>query len=278
MSRTPVFPHEHLPVARPAGPSWLHAVELAAPLALGQRALVVGPSRSGKTTVLRELARSVAAQRPAARIDVVLVDRPLEEFLEWRADVPEARVHGTASDDPPEEHVSLARVFESAAEHAAAGHDAALFVDSLAALARALNVVLPEDERVLTGGIMATALRETRRLFGLARTYQEGGSLTIVAVAAVDTGDELDDVVFHELVGTGNMELRMDPQVRDAGLFPPLHITGSGARHTEGIIGEDEADNRARLRAEIAAQGPSAGLSLLLGELERAGGLEPLLG
>jgi transcription termination factor Rho len=255
----------------------LHAAELAGPLALGQRALVVGPPGTGKTTVLRAAGAALLAARPGIDLHVVLVDRPVEEFLEWRYELPGAQVHGTASDEPPEAHARVDEPFARAVEVAADGGDAAVLVDSLAALARALNVVLPHDERILTGGIMATALRETRQLFGLARAYDEGGSLTIVATADVDTGSELDDVVFHELVGTGNMELRLSEEVRQAGLLPALDVAGSGARHVEGILGDELADRRARLRADVTAQGPGAGLALLLGELERAGDLAALL-
>lgn len=276
-ARLPVFPHEHVPLHRPDGPWRLHAVELAACLGLGQRALVVGPPRSGKTTLLREVARSIVHHRPQIETHVLVVDQAVEEFMEWRADLPGATVHGTSSDAGPEEHVEIEHVFERAAAVAAQGGDALVLVDSLGSLARALNATMQEDERVLTGGLMQSALRETRSFFGAARAYESNGSLTVIAVAGIDTSNELDDVVFHELVGTGNMELRLSAAARDAGLYPALDVAGSGTRRAEAIVGVEEADRRAALRAQVTAHGETAGLALLYAELERAGSLQALL-
>jgi transcription termination factor Rho len=275
--RVPVYPNQHVPLVRADGPVWLGALELAAPLALGQRALVVGPSRTGKTAVLREVGRALTAAVPGIEVHVLLVDRPVEEFMEWRADLPHASVHGSSSEEGPEAHVAVDAVFDAAVAAAEAGRDAAVLVDSLAALARALNVVGEEDARILTGGILQQALRDTRARFATGRAYEPSGSLTIVATADVDTHSELDDVVFHELVGTGNMEIRMSADAADAGLFPPVDIAASGARHDEAIVGEAGARARAELRAEVAHHGITAGLALLLGELDRAGSLAALL-
>lgn len=277
MTRTPVFPFEHVPVARTSGPSWLHAIELAAPVALGQRALIVGPPASGKTTVLREVVASLHEHRPNLQVFAIAIDQRPEEIVDWRTEMPWATVHGTESDAPPEAHVELEHVLDAAAAVADAGGGALLAIDSLATLARALNATLPETDRVLTGGLMATALAETRRRFSLARAYEEGGSLTIVATAAIDTGSDLDDIVVHELVGTGNMELRLGGEALAAGVFPPLDLARSGTRRDEGILGEQEAVRRAHLRARAVGAGAAGGLALLLEELDRHGSLATLL-
>lgn len=275
--RTPVFPSRHVPLPRDGGPAWLHALELATCLALGQRALIVGPPGSGKSTVLREVGLSIAHHAPHATIDVVIIDQRVEEQMEWRASLPSARLHATASDASPAEHVAVVEAMVDAERRAAAGGDAVVLVDSLAALARALNATHEDSDRVLTGGLLATALRDTRLRFGAGRALEPDGSLTVVATAAIDTGSELDDVVFHELVGTGNMDVRLSPEALAAGLFPPLDVASSGARHEAGVLGTDEADARADLRAEVARHGPAAGLALLLAELDRAGSLAALL-
>jgi transcription termination factor Rho len=272
-----VFPTRHVPLAVEGDPTFQHAYELATTLALGQRAVVVGPPRSGVTSTLRTMAASLVREVPDIQLHVVLVDRPIEEFMEWRAELPTARVTGTDSEAPPEEHADIAHVFDEAARAAADGADAAVVVDSLAALARALNAAMPLDDRILTGGIMQTALRAARELFGRGRAYEGAGSLTIIAGAAVDSSQELDDVVFGELVGTGNMELRLSREALRAELWPPVDVERSGARHTELILGEREAHRRADLRGRLIQQGTLAGLDLLLEELRTTRTLAALL-
>lgn len=277
------FPHRHVPIARPGGPRQAIPLELAAPLALGQRGLVVGPARTGATTVLRWLGGALADAMPGIDLRAVLVDRPVEEQLEWREELPQARITGTSSDVAgPEEHVALTGVFREAAALAGGGAHVAVLVDSLAALARALAATTDHaDGRVLDGGLPQEALRELRGLFGLARAapsdQPEAGSLTILATVQVDTHQQLDEVVLHELVGTGNVEWRLDADAMQAGLFPPVDILGSGARRTELIIGEDEADRRALLRAEVDRHGTVAGLGLLVDQIDELGTLEAVL-
>jgi transcription termination factor Rho len=267
---TATFPHHHVPIARRGGPRQAIPLELAAPLALGQRGLVVGPARCGATSVLRWLGAALVDGVPGLELRVVLVDRPVEELPEWREELPTATIIGTSSDAAgPEEHVALTSAFTEAAEHARSGAHVALLVDSLAALARALAATSDHsDGRVHEGGLPHAALRELRSLFGLARADApdtgSGGSLTILASVQVDTSQQLDEVVLHELVGTGNVEWRLDPEIRDAGLFPPVDILASGARRTELILGEEEADRRALLRAEVDSLGKVAGLGTLV--------------
>jgi transcription termination factor Rho len=283
VSQDVAFPHRHVPIARAGGPRQAIPLELAAPLALGQRGLVVAPSRTGATTVLRWLGGALADGVEGIEIRVLLVDRPVEEQLEWREELAHATVRGTSSDvEGPEEHVALTSVFQEAAEHAAAGHDVAVLVDSLASLARALAATTDHsDGRVLDGGLPQVALRELRSLFGLARAAPadrpDAGSLTILATVQVDTAQELDEVVLHELVGTGNVEWRLDAQIMRTGLFPPVDILASGARRTELILGDEEADRRALLRAEVDRHGKIAGLGLLIDQVDELGSLEAVL-
>lgn len=264
-------------MTRPGGPKYMHAVELAACLALGQRALIVGAPGTGKTRLLGEICEAYAHHMPDAAMYVLVVDQRIEEFIEWRMQLPRAEVHGTSTDDDPEAHVEVGHVFDAACERALAGEDVLIAIDSIAALAYALNVTVPDSDRVLTGGLLATALMETRKRFGTARAYEPSGSLTIIATAAVETGREADDVVFHDLVGTGNMEIRLSMDAKLVQLWPALDFLTSGARHTENIIGEDEAHRRGQLRAEITSHGTTAGLALLLQQLESASSLDELL-
>ncbi len=265
-----VFPHHHVPIARAGGPRQAIPLELAAPLALGQRGLVVGPQRTGATTVLRWLGQALVDGVPGIELYAILVDRPVEEHAEWREELPTARVSGTTSEVAgPEEHVALAHVFDDAAAHAASGAHVAVLVDSLGALARALAATHDHgDGRVLDGGLPQTALRELREWFGRARAEGSSaaavGSLTILATVQADTQSQLDDVILHELVGTGNVEWRLDRETMDAGLFPPVDILASGARRTELIVGEEEADRRAVLRAHVDSHGTVAGLGTLM--------------
>ncbi|MCB0878457.1 MAG: hypothetical protein KDC46_05695 [Thermoleophilia bacterium] len=276
-----VFPHRHVPIARPGGPRQAIPLELAAPLALGQRGLVVGAPRTGATTVLRWLGGALVAAGVDVR--VVLVDRPVEEQLEWREELPDVRVTGTTSEvEGPEDHLRLASVFDEAQQDAAAGADVAVLVDSIGALARALAAVHDHsDGRVLDGGLPQTALVELRSWFSRARAadpeHGVSGSLTVLATALVDTTQELDEVVLHELVGTGNVEWRLDEDAMRAGLFPPVDVLASGARRSELILGEAEADRRALLRAEVDRHGTIAGLGLLVQQLDDLGSLDAVL-
>jgi transcription termination factor Rho len=216
-------------------------------------------------------------------LHVVLIDQPVEEHLEWRDELPSATVVGTTSEvEGPENHLRLVTVFTAAAEQAASGAHVAVLVDSLGALARALAATHDHsDGRVLDGGLPQTALRELRSWFGLARAGERGddasGSLTILATVQTDTAQHLDEVILHELVGTGNVEWRLDTEAMQAGLFPPVDILASGARRTELIVGEAEADRRAALRARIDELGTIAGLGTLINQLDELGTLDAVL-
>ncbi len=276
-----VFPHQHVPITRANAPRQATPLELAAPLALGQRGLVIAPPRCGATTVLRWLGSALAD----AGVDVraILVDRPVEEQLEWREELPGVRITGTTSDvEGPEDHLRLATVFDEARADSLAGADVAVLVDSFGALARALAATHDHsDGRVLDGGLPQTAMRELRGWFSIARAVEPGhedqGTLTIIGTALAGTAQQLDEVVLHELVGTGNVEWRLDEHAMRSGLFPPIDVIASGARRTELILGETEADRRAALRAEVDRHGVVAGLGLLIDRIDDAGSLDAVI-
>ena len=270
----------HAPSSPQLGPGQaLAGIELGAPLALGQRALVVGPPGSGKTTLARQLTEAFVAAPGLEQLRAwaVIVDARPEELLDWRIELPKVTVLGSTHDDEVADHAALASSFGAASDFALAGGDALVVIDSLASLTRAINAHLPESERVLTGGITAEALRETRRCFGLGRAYEPDGSLTIIATATVDSGAELDDVVFQELVGTGNCEVRLDATTARNGQHPAIDLSLSGTRNEATMLGDDEADRRARLRARASSHGSSAGLALFVDSLRREGTLTALL-
>lgn len=272
-----VHPSHHVSIAPEGDEPWLHLAELAAPLALGQRALVVGPPGSGVTTVLRNWALAIDHEIDDVVLHVLLVDARAEERSEWGYEFPDAEIHATSTDDDLDDHAALADVFDEAAEDADDGDDVVIVVDTLAALAMALNAVDEETDRVLSGGISHPALARVRQCFGVARDRSDAGSVTVLAGVRIDSGIEADEIVFQELVGTGNMELRLrDPRLAP-GIFPVIDLEASGARHDEAIIGDDAANARARLRGRLLEHDGYGGINLLLNEVGRLGSLEAVL-
>lgn len=254
-------------------------LELAAPLALGQRGLVIGQPRTGATSVLRWLASALIAARVDVRI--LLVDCPVEEHLEWREEFASATVTGSTSDvEGPEDHLRLTSIFTKASDDAAKGQHVAIVVDSFGALARALAATHDHsDGKVLDGGIPQSALVKLRHWFSLARAGEDlaDGSLTVIGAVSASSAQKIDEVILHELVGTGNVEWRLEERIMQASLFPPVDIISSGARKTELILGERETVRRAKLRAEIDRHGSVAGLGLLVERLDDLGSLAAVL-
>ena len=241
----------------------------------------MAPARTGASAVLRWLGDALIAGVDDIEVTALLVDRPVEEQLEWRLELPAARIVGTSSDvDGPEEHAALVSTFHEAAHAAATGRHVALLVDSLAALARSLVATSdPRDTLAHEGGMAHATLRELRGLFGLARANAttDAGSLTILATVQTETHQQLDELLLHELVGTGNVEWRLDADAMQAGLFPPVDIIASSARRTELIVGDAQADRRARLRAQIDRNGVVGGLALLVQQLDELGTLDAVI-
>jgi transcription termination factor Rho len=243
---------------------------------------VLAPPRTGATTIAQWMGQALLHHVDDLELHVLLVDRPVEETLDWREAAPNAIVHRASSGagDAPEVLAATLGVFDEVSERAAAGVDVALICDSIGSLARALAATHDLDEtRVLDGGLAQTTMIELRRCFGRARAGSDDapGSLTIYATLATDTASELDDVLRHELVGTGNVEWHLSADAFQGGLFPPVDIMASGARHTELIVGERAADERAALRALVDERGVLPGLGQLLLDLDMYGSLAMVL-
>ncbi|AZM63793.1 transcription termination factor Rho [Streptomyces sp. WAC 01420] len=262
---TPLHPSERLRLEHPASALAGRAVDLLAPVGKGQRGLLVAPPKTGKTVLLQQLAAAVAGNHPECRLMVVLLDERPEEVTDMRRSV-RGEVYASTFDRPAKEHIALAElVVERAKRLVEGGEDVVVLLDSLTRLCRAYNNVAASGGRTLSGGVDASALLGPKRFFGAARRAEEGGSLTILASALVETGSRADAFYFEELKGTGNMELRLSREAAARRLFPAVDIAGSGTRREELLLD----------RAELAAV---QGLRRALGSRDAVSGLETLLG
>ncbi|MFB7918487.1 transcription termination factor Rho [Streptomyces sp. NPDC056061] len=267
---TPLHPRRRLRLETPTGGPATRLVDLVAPIGKGQRGLVVAPPKAGKTVLLRQMAEAVAANHPECRLMVVLVDERPEEVTDMRRSV-RGEVLASTFDRPAREHVALADLaIERAKRLVEQGKDVVVLLDSLTRLCRAHNHAAAAGGRTLSGGVDAAALTGPKRLFGAARLAEEGGSLTILATALVDTGSRADDYFFEELKGTGNMELRLDRTLADRRVHPAVDIRASGTRREELLLPEAELRAVRRLRrALLARNDPRGALETLLHRLRR---------
>ncbi|WP_320784475.1 transcription termination factor Rho [Streptomyces sp. CRN 30] len=237
---TPLHPHERLRLEHPASGVAGRLVDLVAPVGKGQRGLIVAPPKTGKTVLLQQLAAAVAGNHPACRLMVVLLDERPEEVTDMRRSV-RGEVFASTFDQTPKQHIALAElVVERAKRLVEQGEDVVVLLDSLTRLCRAHNNAAAAGGRTLSGGVDAAALHGPKRLFGAARRTEEGGSLTILATALVETGSRADDFFFEELKGTGNMELRLDRALAERRLFPAVDIVPSGTRREELLLSAGE--------------------------------------
>ncbi|MDO0929077.1 transcription termination factor Rho [Streptomyces sp. TG1A-8] len=265
---TPLHPHERIRLEHPASGLAGRVADLFAPVGKGQRGLIVAPPKSGKTVLLQQFAAAVAANQPDCRLMVVLLDERPEEVTEMRRSV-RGEVYASTFDRTPGEHIALADlVVERAKRLVEAGQDVVVLLDSLTRLCRAHNNASAAGGRTLSGGVDAGALIGPKRFFGAARQAEEGGSLTILATALVDTGSRADGYFFEELKGTGNMELRLDRELAARRVFPALDIDTSGTRREELLLTPAElAATRGLRRALRSREGGPAALETLLGRL-----------
>ncbi|HEY5652272.1 MAG TPA: transcription termination factor Rho [Acidimicrobiia bacterium] len=269
---TPLFPDERLRLEVDGQPNHVLAriVDLIAPIGKGQRGLIVSPPKAGKTTVLKEIANSVSANNPECQLIVVLVDERPEEVTDMQRSVKGDVIYSTF-DRPAEEHTQVAELaLERAKRLVESGMDVVILLDSVTRLARAYNLATPASGRILSGGVDSTALYPPKRFFGAARNIEEGGSLTILGTALVETGSRMDEVIFEEFKGTGNMELRLDRKLADKRVYPAIDIEASGTRKEELLFEPDELNNVWRLRRVLLALEPAAGLELLIDRLKSA--------
>ncbi len=264
---TPLHPSERLRMEHPASALAGRAVDLLAPVGKGQRGLLVAPPKTGKTVLLQQLAAAVAGNHPECRLMVVLLDERPEEVTDMRRSV-RGEVYASTFDRPAKEHIALAElVVERAKRLVEGGEDVVVLLDSLTRLCRAYNNVAASGGRTLSGGVDASALLGPKRFFGAARRAEEGGSLTILASALVETGSRADAFYFEELKGTGNMELRLSREAAARRLFPAVDIAGSGTRREELLLDGAELAAVQGLRRALGSRDAVTGLETLLGRM-----------
>ncbi|MEE9178910.1 MAG: transcription termination factor Rho [Acidimicrobiia bacterium] len=267
---TPLFPDERLrlEVEGKSNNTLTRIIDLIAPIGKGQRGLIVSPSKAGKTTVLQEMAQSITANNPECHLMVVLVDERPEEVTDMQRSVKGEVVYSTF-DRPAEEHTQVSELaVERAKRLVESGGDVVIILDSITRLARAHNLATPASGRILSGGVDSQALYPPKRFFGAARNLEEGGSLTIIATALIETGSKMDDVIFEEFKGTGNMELRLDRKLADKRIYPAVDIAASGTRKEELLFDKAELAQVWKLRRVLLALEPGAAIELLIDRLK----------
>jgi transcription termination factor Rho len=239
-------------------------MDILSPLGFGQRGLIVSPPKAGKTTVLKMLANSIAENHPDTEIIVLLIDERPEEVTDMERSV-NGEVISSTFDLPPENHVRVADiVMERAKRLVESGKDVVVLLDSITRLARAHNLVVPPSGRTLSGGVDPAALHRPKRFFGAARNFEEQGSLTIIATALVETGSRMDEVIYEEFKGTGNMELHLDRKLAERRLFPAIDIYRSGTRREDLLLTPQELEAAWMLRKVMSSLGPAETLDLVL--------------
>ena len=261
---TPLYPEARL-VAEIQGEEDIsgRVLDLMAPLGKGQRGLIVSPPRTGKTMLLQTIARAMAENHPEVTLMVLLIDERPEEVTDMQRTV-QGDVIASTFDEAPSRHVQVAEmVLERAKRLVESGHDVVLLLDSITRLARAYNAAMPASGRVLSGGLDANALAKPKRFFGAARNVEEGGSLTILATALVDTGSRMDDVIFEEFKGTGNMEINLDRKLSDRRVFPAVDLLRSGTRKEELLLSQRELDRTWVLRKVLQQMSAVEAMELL---------------
>jgi transcription termination factor Rho len=240
---TPLFPTEQFKLERDIRSEeniTSRIIDLIAPIGKGQRALLVAPPKSGKTVMLQHIAHAITANHPEAVMIVLLIDERPEEVTEMQRSV-KGEVVSSTFDEPATRHVQVAEmVIEKAKRLVEHKKDVVILLDSITRLARAYNTVVPASGKVLTGGVDANALQRPKRFFGAARNVEEGGSLTIIATALIDTGSRMDDVIYEEFKGTGNCEIHLDRRMAEKRIFPALNINRSGTRREELLVPQDQ--------------------------------------
>jgi len=268
---TPYFPKERLLLEQGNGSTedlTARIIDLVAPIGKGQRGLIVSPPKAGKTMVLQNIALSISANHPECDLIVLLIDERPEEVTEMQRTV-RGEVVSSTFDEPASRHVQVAEmVIEKAKRLAEHKRDVVILLDSITRLARAYNTVIPSSGKVLTGGVDANALHRPKRFFGAARNLEEGGSLTILATALIDTGSKMDDVIYEEFKGTGNMEMHLDRRISEKRVFPAININRSGTRREELLTDPEELQKMWVLRKVLHPMDELAAIEFLLGKMQ----------
>lgn len=261
---TPLYPTERIHLEVDARDYTTRIMDLLTPIGKGQRSLIVAQPRTGKTVILQKIANSITRNHPEIKLIVLLIDERPEEVTDMERSV-KAEVISSTFDEPAERHVQVAEmVIEKAKRLVEYGHDVVILLDSLTRLARAHNVVVPHSGKILSGGVDANALHRPKRFFGAARNVEEGGSLTIIATALIDTGSRMDEVIFEEFKGTGNMELQLNRQLSDRRIFPAIDINKSGTRKEELLLSEFELNRIWILRKFLSEMNPAEAIEFLI--------------
>ncbi|OLP54080.1 transcription termination factor Rho [Rhizobium rhizosphaerae] len=269
---TPLYPNERfkmeleVPTSKDLSP---RVIDLIAPLGKGQRGLIVAPPRTGKTVLLQNIAHSITANHPECYLIVLLIDERPEEVTDMQRSV-KGEVISSTFDEPATRHVQVAEmVIEKAKRLVEHGRDVVILLDSITRLGRAYNTVVPSSGKVLTGGVDANALQRPKRFFGAARNIEEGGSLTIIATALIDTGSRMDEVIFEEFKGTGNSEIVLDRKVADKRIFPAMDILKSGTRKEDLLVPRQDLQKIFVLRRILAPMGTTDAIEFLIDKLKQ---------
>jgi transcription termination factor Rho len=266
---TPLYPEKRVGLERPDADLSTRIMDLLTPIGMGQRGLVVAPPRTGKTMLLQSIANSVTANHPEIILIVLLIDERPEEVTDMQRSV-RGEVVSSTFDEPAQRHVQVAEmVIEKAKRLVEHKRDVVILLDSITRLARAYNTIQPASGKVLSGGIDSNALQRPKRFFGAARNIEEGGSLTIIATALIDTGSRMDDVIFEEFKGTGNMEIHLDRKLADKRVFPAIDITRSGTRKEELLLSEKELNRVWLLRKVLQPMGTVDAMEFLLEKIRQ---------
>ncbi len=263
----PVYPTRRINLESAPGEYSMRIVDLLSPIGKGQRGLIVSPPKSGKTILLQKIANSITRNHPEIKLIILLIDERPEEVTDMERSV-KGEVISSTFDEPAERHVQVAdMVIEKAKRLVEAKEDVVILLDSITRLARAHNIVVPHSGRILSGGVDANALHKPKRFFGAARNTEDGGSLTIIATALIDTGSRMDDVIFEEFKGTGNMELVLNRDLSDRRIFPAIDVNRSGTRREDLLMKEDELAKVWILRKILSDFNPVEAMDFLLDKI-----------
>ena len=274
---TPLFPDEKLRMEIDGDPTDMTAriIDLLSPVGKGQRGMIVSPPKAGKTTIMKSIVRSIETNHPEVKLIVLLVDERPEEVTDMRRWLQRGEVVGSTFDRPSDEHTQLAEVtIERAKRMVEYGEDVVIMLDGITRLSRAYNLAAPATGRIMSGGVDSGALYPPKRFFGAARNVEEGGSLTILATALVETGSKMDEVIFEEFKGTGNMELRLDRRIAERRIYPAIDVNASSTRHEELLFERKQLNQVWKLRrvlnglANDGDASAAAGLELLIDRLK----------
>ncbi len=266
---TPLYPNKRLVMETTRDRLSTRVLDLAAPIGKGQRALIVAQPKSGKTVLMQNIANAIETNNPEVILMVLLIDERPEEVTDMIRTV-KGEVISSTFDEPPERHVQIAEMcIEKARRLVECGYDVVILVDALTRLARAYNTVQPHSGKILTGGVDANALHKPKRFFGAARNVEQGGSLTIIATALIDTGSRMDEVIFEEFKGTGNMEVVLDRRLADRRVYPSIDLIKSGTRKEELLYHPGELEKIYLLRSGIADLTPLDAMNLLTARLKK---------